>query len=1485
MRSLFSSLSGWPSWLQYSVPAFAGGICVALVGLLHLDRTGLLILLLCIVAVVAIIVGYLLLLRWIRWRRSRPFTQNLKSSASRSPQTIAEPAQRAQLDSLRKTFENGIEKFEAAGKDLYSLPWYLIVGEPGSGKTEAIRHCNVGFPPGLQNQLQGVGGTINMGWWFTNHAVILDTAGRMLFQEVQAGNSTEWTEFLRLLIKSRPECPVNGLILVIPADSLILDTADKIEAKAGKIAQQFDVIQRALGVRFPVFIMITKCDLINGFREFFDGLSDIKLQHQILGWSNPNPLDSLFNPDEVDKHLAAVRHRLLLRRYGLLLDPVSRESVDARRADEVDSLYSLPDRLMTIAPRLRRYLEMVFVPGEWSSKPLFLRGIYFTSSMREGTALDAELAETLNVPVSSLPEGRGWERERAYFLRDLFVKKIFVEKGLVTRAVNTQSLQRRRRFALIGTGVSSALLLLLLTWYGSVQMNRSINEQTRFWADANQHLTDNLQLVVRNGRTTDGRPKFATQIDRPVSAELGNLGQMHARAIELIGRPIQVNWILRPAGKMIDSGSALTAREGDAYRKLFISDVLMSTMDAVSTKLDAEVASTWSPQATAALIQLIRFQHGKAEPELTPLLRYALPDSEFAKFNQESLLALQSGLQNVLHSPGSAVPLLNDQTIAGGVECFVDHWEWERSGRNPELAVFAAARQAAHDAQGAAEQMSRFSAELSDHSPRTSEQYAESCKDWNTFYDRQRASVQSLRERLAVFVPTDQGRSDLVGSDLERRYQEKLNQIQRDGRAEYESLIAEVQAGLATHSSIAARVSAEISAQVSAQISNQVASQLGGPTASQPSAQSLPPTSPRLEKLTDAAANFRRDDERDHQFADDLASLETTLLRNVKCSDGLTHPIYMLSQINGDIVRASLPVLATSSTLPVLPTTTPVGDWTTLKADDQEITDRSTRAATSLVRLAGESDAHDSAGADGDTIVLHRLDEPCRRYQLLTQALADAPTGAEAIIGLVEKIASRVQGVTVSGLPFVAAKQIDPGFQPRAAADALSYGSLIEKYVNLSPVEPPATLNATSIAEEYQQSLKRALDQYRQKYIDYWCTSLLTPKIDSPQRWNTVWQQLAAVHASDIDTSLIETEKQVQSAMDVVNANCSAEQKKTIDDEEDAIRHGLETATDAAPTIAFSNVLDGWHKLGGSPTVARETILGQQPGTFSRLCLIRIVEGQPRDVSIEYWNRLTMELLRALAADPEAHPNGIQALSKYDLFPLANSTAELDPTRDLPAVRKQVDELSVIHDDGVSANPVHTIHDGGRLRNADDINDEFDHLCGTFTAKDREKITHLQQLLSALPASGSAMQCKISVPPEAVQRRLKRDFSRVEGDAVDQFTSMALIHGNQPVAQRDRVAPWSSDQPSLLGDARYPGDPVQLALYAHPDDIEPTARIPASGQMKSWECLRWLRDNNAQHADKNDASQWYVEFVIDKQFSLWLQLTFTKPLPDTDSWK
>ena len=561
-----------------------------------------------IVLVVLLVVlagGYLL---WVSLKRKKMNARlggELKQHSSASPQGISDPGQRARLDDLRKKFEQGVAEYRSRGKDLYTLPWYVIVGEPGSGKTEAVRHSNVGFPPGMQDEFQGVGGTINMNWWFTNQAVLLDTAGRLMFEEVAPGGTSEWKEFLNLLKKNRPTCPINGLFLVIPSDSLIKNSADEIAQKAGKIARQLDVIQRTLDVRFPVFVVVTKCDKINGFREFFDGLTDPQLQHQIMGWTNPDSLDLPFRPELVDQHLESVSGRLRKRRMGLLRDPVPETA--PRRADEVDSLYALPHSLSLLAPRLRRYLETIFVAGEWSAKPLFLRGIFFTSSMREGAALDEELASAIGVQVDELPEGKIWERERAYFLRDLFLEKVFREKGLVTRATNTGKMLRRRQVAFLGTIAAGLLLFTGIAWFGMHMLKSNVKEQSDFWHAVSSAgwssggVWDQSIIPLQENGLYAG---YATnEVWLPGRVEPYALGDFYAELQAESAKNLKRNWLFPGLA------STYNANKLKAQRVIFETGVLRPVVEAARQKaqrqeLDNAASQGFLKPAVAALIEL-----------------------------------------------------------------------------------------------------------------------------------------------------------------------------------------------------------------------------------------------------------------------------------------------------------------------------------------------------------------------------------------------------------------------------------------------------------------------------------------------------------------------------------------------------------------------------------------------------------------------------------------------------------------------------------------------------------------------------------------------------------------------------------------------------------------------------------------------------------------------------------------------------------------
>ena len=124
----------------------------------------------------------------------------------------AKPERAAEIRALRSQLQEGIRALKASklgrgkrGSDaLYVLPWYVMVGPPGAGKTTALRHSGLAFPylDSSGSGTRGVGGTRNCDWWFTNEGILLDTAGRYA---TEVEDHDEWTAFLEQLASFAPK--------------------------------------------------------------------------------------------------------------------------------------------------------------------------------------------------------------------------------------------------------------------------------------------------------------------------------------------------------------------------------------------------------------------------------------------------------------------------------------------------------------------------------------------------------------------------------------------------------------------------------------------------------------------------------------------------------------------------------------------------------------------------------------------------------------------------------------------------------------------------------------------------------------------------------------------------------------------------------------------------------------------------------------------------------------------------------------------------------------------------------------------------------------------------------------------------------------------------------------------------------------------------------------------------------------------------------
>jgi hypothetical protein len=519
------------------------------------------------------------------------------------------------IESMRSNFEEGVDKLRKAGKNVYDLPWFLLAGQAGSGKTEAIRrsHSKEDFPPGLNDLMQGVGGTLNMNWWFTNLGIVLDTAGRVFEEKIETGKTSEWQEFLKMLKRVRKNTPINGFLLAIPADSLIRDDVSEIEKKASHVAEQITLVQNVLGVRFPVFILITKSDFIPGFREFVGNITEPNLQQQMLGWSNPNGLDEPFEPEHVDKYLEDVITKLRKRRLTYLLDP--RAADGKKRLDDLDALFAFPEELKSAVPNLRRYIEIVFSLNPWSQKPLFIRGIYFTSSLQQGDALDKAIAEVMGKNLGDLALS-SFKKETPLFLRDSFFQKIYKETGLVTNSGEVKGSMRRRTMMFGGTCVVGILLVLAAAIFGSSAFRKSIGNEYSHWQFAESQYQESMEL----DRQYDwGRPiVYDTGIDdtfeteKDVTFEVTDQTYTLTTYLERMSifaeSDLEIPKVFSLLKFFDDVFTGDRVDRKEAFRHLYEDAVILPILDNGRKKLKGVSKENWSDLYASGLHALIQIQ-------------------------------------------------------------------------------------------------------------------------------------------------------------------------------------------------------------------------------------------------------------------------------------------------------------------------------------------------------------------------------------------------------------------------------------------------------------------------------------------------------------------------------------------------------------------------------------------------------------------------------------------------------------------------------------------------------------------------------------------------------------------------------------------------------------------------------------------------------------------------------------------------------------
>lgn len=311
----------------------------------------------------------------------------------------------------------------------YTLPWYLMVGSVDSGKTQVLEDLSLDLPIGAPHF------TLDderppCKWWFFDNAIVIDPIGDYLLpKDGLKSDEKGWAFLMNLLVSRRVKRPLDGIILTIPCDELTGPHKlgyDEILLRAKQLNSKLWYLQSALAMKIPIYVLITKCDEIKGFKEFSNELPPGML-NEILGWSCPYSLESGYSSSWVDEIFSFLNTSLHKIRAEIF--------TEGKVKDGGDGTFVFKVEFEKLKQNLGVYLNNIFKETAYHES-FFLRGVYFCGDTGAPTAVsEHKRDERYWIPPQALGSAieipfKKHDVLRISFIRDLFESKIFREHAL-----------------------------------------------------------------------------------------------------------------------------------------------------------------------------------------------------------------------------------------------------------------------------------------------------------------------------------------------------------------------------------------------------------------------------------------------------------------------------------------------------------------------------------------------------------------------------------------------------------------------------------------------------------------------------------------------------------------------------------------------------------------------------------------------------------------------------------------------------------------------------------------------------------------------------------------------------------------------------------------------------------------------------------------------------------------------------------------------
>ena len=363
---------------------------------------------------------------------------------------------------------------------IYQLPWYMVIGTKESGKTSFINRSNQKFTltafERTSKQYLRKNALYKIDWWASDDAILLDPEGEMI-QQFNTSQDTEgliaqglWNHLLDWISDVRPLRPINGIILVVDLPKLIASNHSDRQALAALLRTRIRDVTEKFGARVPVYVVLNKIDLIEGFETFYSDLKQAE-RYQNLGFSFTLNTDE--HIDDWTKELRDSYDSFIKEIEEIIFDKLA----GTISQEERESLYMYARQLSGMKDILLQFISDVLESDRFTTTP-YVRGVYFSSIFQQGIPMDfyqSALAKQFELP-HVVPSYLQERTQRTYFTHNFFSNIIYPEAGLVSD--NQKELGRnKRKFVLSSVGVAISSIFIVAMWQNFFYQNKTASEK------------------------------------------------------------------------------------------------------------------------------------------------------------------------------------------------------------------------------------------------------------------------------------------------------------------------------------------------------------------------------------------------------------------------------------------------------------------------------------------------------------------------------------------------------------------------------------------------------------------------------------------------------------------------------------------------------------------------------------------------------------------------------------------------------------------------------------------------------------------------------------------------------------------------------------------------------------------------------------------------------------------------------------------------